>query len=163
MRFVLVPMSVHMPPRIAAYESGMSRRDAARWMRRDQSDTSGSRIVTMGVLLRKALATVTGIMRRICALIRRFGQPSRGRTAAARMPVSPRPAATTNMAATVTMPSLEKPASAAPGVTIPPTMSTATPPRIERYGGTRVAASNANTPTTTTVAAHAWGLIAPPA
>ena len=66
-RFVLVPMSVHVPPKIAAYESGSISFDGARPSLRDQSRTAGIIIATTGVLFRNALKPMTGSMMRASA------------------------------------------------------------------------------------------------
>ena len=161
-RLVLVPISVHMPPRIAAKDNGMSNCEEDTRMRFDQSLITGMSIATMGVLLRNALKAVTGSMRRIWARSGESGWPRRRCTTVVSAPVWPSPAATTNNAAIVTIPSLEKPASPADGVTAPAMTRMHTPPRMMRYGATRVAARETKTPTTTESASHAWGLTRAP-
>ncbi len=61
-RLVLVPISVQVPPRIAAKLSGMSSCDTGRRYLRAQSPITGIRAATTGVLLRNALITVVGSM-----------------------------------------------------------------------------------------------------
>ena len=64
-RLVDVPMSVHMPPRMAAYDSGMRNLRTARPVLRAHCLMIGMKTTTTGVLFRKAdTAAIVGRMRR---------------------------------------------------------------------------------------------------
>ena len=63
-RLVLVPISVQTPPRIVAYERGMSSFVAAMPCRSAQRLIMGAKMTTTGVLLRKAeMKATTGNIR----------------------------------------------------------------------------------------------------
>ena len=109
-------MSVQVPPRIDAYESGISISDALKWQRLAQLVTSGTNIATTGVLLRNADSAATGNIMRSCPPASERGRPSTTRPARSRPPVSLMPAATTKSAAMVTTAGFEKPVNASDGV-----------------------------------------------
>ncbi len=59
-RFVLVPITVTVPPRMAANEIGISSRDTCRPWRRAHAWISGTITATIGVLFKTEDATETG-------------------------------------------------------------------------------------------------------
>ena len=116
-RFVDVPMSVHMPPSIEAKESGMSSLDGEMPRPSDHSATSGMSAATIGVLLMKAESTMTGRHSQSSAM--RMETDCTFASAPARNLITPTDCsalATMNMQATVSGPGSEKPwSAAAPG------------------------------------------------
>ena len=76
-RLVLVPIKVHMPPIMAANDKGIISCEAGKFIRRDQSVTTGTIIATTGVLFSRELKKATGNISRICASRRERGRPSR--------------------------------------------------------------------------------------
>ena len=71
-RFVLVPISVHIPPRIVAYDKGNKSRLLLPGIRLLRSPTTGSIAATTGVLFRNALTAATGTSNRSWASRRVF-------------------------------------------------------------------------------------------
>lgn len=58
-RLVDVPINVHIPPRMVAYDNGISSFVAGTFMRSAQRFTIGAKITTIGVLLRNAEVKLT--------------------------------------------------------------------------------------------------------
>ena len=94
-RLVLVPIRVQVPPAMLAKLRGIISRDTGSRWRLAQSATAGMNIATTGVLLRKALITATGVIRRSWAARRPVGRPSTEWAIQPMPPVSRRPATTT--------------------------------------------------------------------
>ena len=63
-RFVEVPISVHVPPRIAAKLIGMRNFEGLSPMRNAQSRTAGANIATSGVLFKNPESSAVGTNRR---------------------------------------------------------------------------------------------------
>jgi hypothetical protein len=92
--FVLVPISVHRPPRIVANDNGISNFEAGTWTFLAHSMTAGNSAATSGVLFMNADIEAIGIIMRSCATATVFGTPN---TRCAIQPMTPvsRSAATT--------------------------------------------------------------------
>ena len=152
--FVLVPMSVHRPPRITAAFIGMRSFDTLRRCFLAQSRIAGTIRATTGVLFMNAESTAGAIIVRRCAEPSDVGRPSARSTRDASAPVRSTAAATTNSAATVSMPSLLMPLNASSGVSTPAARSTTTPP-IMAMSGARCPKSSPASVTNTTAAVSA--------
>ena len=128
-RLVLVPMSVHTPPNMVAYDRGMSSFVAATPYFSAQRFIMGANITTTGVLLRKAdIKAITGSMR---ACTCRSPAPcwcgSKRRRSASSKPDRRTPSLTRKSMATVIMPLLAKPSSSSLGDNMPAHMNTTAP------------------------------------
>ncbi len=113
-----MPMSVQVPPRMVAKDSGISSLLGAMDRRVATASTTGRKMTATGVLFMKAEMAATVSMS--SAMVRRGPPrpaPSMMRVIASSAPVRIRPADSTNMAATVTSAGLPKPRSASSGVT----------------------------------------------
>ena len=123
-RFVLVPISVRVPPSWLPKDTGMKTREGAMPVRRVIPRITGMRTVTTGVLLMNALsgtAMRSVTTRRRVSLLAASRSIHRPRISIA--PVRTRPADSTNMHATVTIASFAKPLIPSPGVTRPSSTS----------------------------------------
>ena len=101
-RLVEVPVSVHVPPRIHAKESGISNRDAFSSEDLASESTMGRKTTTTGVLLTKAESTAPVTMRITRTLSSRTPATLRKPLPKARMqPLFSSPALSTNMQAMV--------------------------------------------------------------
>ncbi len=109
-RLVEVPMSVQTPPNCDAYESGIKNREAGAPLLALAASTMGRKIATAAVLLMKAeTAQVTAIS----ATTSRNRWPASRPSPGPSHPIAPvcrRPALSTNIAATVSVAGLLKPA-----------------------------------------------------
>ena len=115
-RFVLVPIIVHTPPKVAAKAIGMNNLDGLMFVFLQISSTTGMNMATTGVLFRNALSVVTGKSNFNCAPSTVRGRPNNGCTTNAMAPVWVSPATTTNNAPTVSKPEFPMPANASPAV-----------------------------------------------
>ena len=131
---VLVPMSVHKPPSTTALFIGINSLETLKRFFLAQSRIAGTIKATTGVLFMNAETAAGAIMLRSCADASDSGRPSERSTRAAKPPVRSMAAATTNSAATVSMPSLLIPFRASSGVSTPAASSTTTPPIITMSG-----------------------------
>ena len=132
--FVLVPMSVHKPPRTTAAFIGIRSFETLKRCFLAQSRIAGTISATTGVLFMKAETNAGPIIVRSWAEASVAGRPSTLSTTVASAPVRSTAAATTNSAATVIIPSLAIPLRASSGVRIPAARSTTTPPIIAMSG-----------------------------
>src|SRR5690606_17910035 len=151
-RFVLVPMSVTVPPSTAACDRGISSRDTEMPCFLAHSETVGIITATSGVLLRNPDTAATGTISRSCASLTPLGRPSRRELSHLTAPVSRRPAATTYIAPTVMTPSLPNPDSASSSGSAPTTTSTTIAARNTTSTTRRVTASSVRAPRATSVA-----------
>ena len=115
---------------------------------RDQLLTAGIMVATTGVLLRNPLNSATGVNMRHMAARTFLGRPSSRVTINSAPPEALMPAATTNIAATVTRPSLAKPARASVPVSTPKVTSKVSAPIMTTWGLSRVSVSVPRTPAT---------------
>ena len=74
-KFVDVPISVHVPPKIELNDSGMNNCADEILHFRDHFCTIGIMIATTGVLFKNALTTAIGTINRSCASAALFGVP----------------------------------------------------------------------------------------
>ena len=74
-RIVLVPIRVHMPPRMAAYDTGRSNFDGDRQCFSVHERTAGINMATSGVLFVNADTAATGKTRRASCLRTLRGLP----------------------------------------------------------------------------------------
>ncbi len=146
---VLVPTNVHSPPRTTALFMGISSRDNDSRFFLAQSRTAGTIKATTGVLFITAESRAGMPITRACAEASEVGLPSTRSTIAERAPVRSIAAATTNRAATVSMPSLAMPAKASAGERMPLASSTITPPIIAMSGERCTSRITVNTPKST--------------
>ena len=153
---VLVPMSVHSPPRMTAAFIGMSSLETGKRCFRAQSRIAGTIRATTGVLFMNAEATPGAIIVRNWAAESDCGRPRARSTSVARAPVRSSEAASTNRPATVIMPSLLMPLRASSGVITPPA-SSATTPAIITMSGDRCTNSRRPRTAMTTAAVRAAG------
>ena len=151
-RFVLVPTSVHMPPKIAAKLNGIMSFDGLIRSPRAQSLTTGMNMATTGMLLRNALMAMTGPMSRANARRGPDGCPRTWRVIQARPPVCCKPATTTQRMPTVSMPGLLKPINASLTSSVVETKRTVSPPMKIMSAGMRVNADSAKVPPSTAIA-----------
>jgi hypothetical protein len=123
-RLVEVPISVTVPPRIAAKLRGISTREGARPTDCETRSITGKRTATTAVLLRKGDTSAASMH---SENTRRRGPPSGAdcaqRPIALTTPLFSRPSPSTMMAATVTVTRLESPAMACSAVMTPPSNS----------------------------------------
>ena len=137
-RFVLVPMSVHTPPRMVAYDKGMRNFvGESRW-RSAQRLIIGAKITTTGVLLRKAEMKATAGSMRACTprmVARRLG--NRCSRSVLSSPERRTPSLTRKSIATVIMPLLEKPSRSSFGLKMPAHMKATAPESRMRPGRMR--------------------------
>ena len=154
-RFVLVPISVQTPPRMAAKLSGIISLETDSRYFFAQSATAGTSMLTTGVLFSTALSASTGAIRRHCAWGSERGRPSTTCTIQWMPPVSRRPATTPYSTATVIMPSLEKPLSAAGGSSTPVSSRTASAATNTASAARLVSTSRAMIAATTASVNHA--------
>ena len=153
-RFVLVPMSVHVPPRMLAKESGIITCSFGMWMFSAQRWTMGIITATTGVLFKKPDTNAMGTIRRTCAPAIVRGLPSSLDMYQSKPPVALIPAATTNNVATVNSPSLLNPARPSSTETTPAAMRIVSAPTITWSGWTTSHSKHTNAPTTTTTVNH---------
>ena len=126
-RFVDVPMSVHNPPRMVAYERGIRNFVHDRPIFFAQFFTIGANITTTGVLFRKAENALTMGRRRSWALVTVVSFSGRSFfTMVLNAPLCLTPSLTRNRRATVIIPRLLNPATICLGVIIPAAMNTTT-------------------------------------
>ena len=109
-RLVLVPINVHVPPRMLAKLRGIMTCALGTCMFSAHFWTMGIMTATTGVLLRNALTIAMGSMSRSCAPATVRGRPRSLPMYQSRPPVALIPAATTNRTATVRRPSFANPA-----------------------------------------------------
>ena len=125
-RLVDVPMTVSVPPAIETYESGNMNFDGLRWKRRHRSMSSGMKIATTAVLLRKPDSTLATTSTSPIASQARDPVALASRSAAAaRTPVFTNACPRTSIAPTVTTALLLRPRIASSTLTIPNASKTA--------------------------------------
>ena len=153
-RFVLVPMSVHVPPKMDANDSGIITCSFGMFMFSAHRWTMGIITATTGVLFRNPDVSAMGTISRSCAPAIVRGLPSSLDMYQSRPPVALIPAATTNNVATVIRPSLLNPARPSSTETIPAAMRIVSAPIITWSGWTTSHSKHANAPTTTATVNH---------
>ena len=134
---VLVPISVQRPPRTTASFIGIRSLETLNWCLRAQRRTAGTIRATTGVLFINPERTAGMVIVRSWASASDRGWPSPRSINTLSAPVRSTAAATTNKAATVSMPSLLMPARASAGVRMPAASKTTTAPIIAMSGARR--------------------------
>ena len=129
-----VPITVIIPPRTAANDSGMRKWETWRSVRCAHRETAGTSIATIGVLLRNADAPADETRRRASARRRPPPVPATRSTSGAMRPVRSTAAAITYRAPTVIGAGLLKPENASEGSRTPATSRTTTAPNTAQDG-----------------------------
>mmetsp|Transcript_1588 Transcript_1588/g.6643 ORF Transcript_1588/g.6643 Transcript_1588/m.6643 type:complete len:209 (-) Transcript_1588:259-885(-) len=153
-RLVEVPMSVHVPPNMLANDSGIITCSFGMWMFSAHRWTMGIITATTGVLLRNPETSAMGTISLTCAPAMVRGFPKSLDMYQSSPPVALIPAATTNSVATVSRPSLLKPARPSSTETTPAAMRIVSAPIITWSGWTTSHSRHANAPTTITTVNH---------
>src|SRR5690606_27468396 len=149
-RFVEVPITVIVPPRMVPKDTGIRYHDGGRPRFSAQSATWGATIATIGVLFRIADAAEVGMRRRASPERTEPPFPSDPWMSGWSAPDFSTPRATMKSAATVIGAALEKPESACSVVVTPRMRRRTSAPRTAMAGGT-VSRTRRTTVTTTTI------------
>ncbi len=148
-RFVLVPISVHMPARITMWFIGSRSFEIENPKRAAHSWATGMNSATTGVLLITLDSAPVASISLLCATASDRGRPSTQRDSQFIAPVSRKPTTTMYSAAMVITPELAKPCRAWSGFRMPSSVSTIIAPTSTTSVSSRVAESSTSTPNTT--------------